>query len=325
MPNTPAQHSDNCSAGSADFYDNLNLDEFTPSYLEAAPLADNVGQRKDGTFPVWITSGCTKSPCEQYVEWFNGIWHSGDPNGWNSTVFTNLSVMIDPSGRSTGAAQAASNFLLLFKFFPELRGEVISWAANDRELFINWRFRVVKRGSSTPLLVPVIDKFCFVDGRVSFRLAYFDIVTLVGYLSENFGQDRLNDFLWASFWQAQKTGGIWLFPRLVWNFVQGMFIWGESPRQQGLVARAGDGVVNLMWAAVPQAISYKVLRATSLGGPYEQLPDGTLTGKDIAGTRYEDRTVQNGRAYWYWVLPNFEKWMPRSVAPQPETARSASA
>ena len=84
-----------------------------------------------------------KSPIEQYVEWFNGIWHLGDPSGWNASVFTAQAVMIDPSGISQGAKQAASTFLLLFKYFPDLRGEVVSWAANEREVFINWRFRIL--------------------------------------------------------------------------------------------------------------------------------------------------------------------------------------
>src|SRR5207244_7702865 len=124
-------------------------------------LAENMGTRSDGTIPEWSVEGSEKSPVEQYVEWFNGIWHTGDPSSWSAECFTPDAVMIDPAGISRGARQAAANFVLVFEYFPDLRGEVVSWAANDRELLINWRFRIVPKGSKTPLLVAVIDKFSF--------------------------------------------------------------------------------------------------------------------------------------------------------------------
>src|SRR5579862_2206807 len=170
--------------GSTEFYESPETDDYTPSHLQARPLRDSVGTRSDGTIPEWIVEGSTKSPCEQFVEWFNAIWHTGDPSLWGPSVFTHDAVMIDPSGISKGANQAAASFLLLFKYFPDLRGEVVSWAANEREIFINWRFSVHQRGENRPLLVTVVDKFSFVDGRVSFRLAYYDIITFAGYLAE---------------------------------------------------------------------------------------------------------------------------------------------
>ena len=63
-----------CLKGSTEFYEvTPENDKYTPSYLEAKPLAENVGvRRSDGTLPPWVADGDpSKSPCEQYVEWFN--------------------------------------------------------------------------------------------------------------------------------------------------------------------------------------------------------------------------------------------------------------
>jgi hypothetical protein len=297
-----------CYRGSTDFYDSPDRDEFTPSYLEARPLKDNVGQRSDGTPIPWIDPKSHKSPVEQYVEWFNGIWHTGDPSSWDETVFTNLAVMIDPTGISTGAKQAASNFLLLFEYYPDLRGEVVSWSANEREIFINWRFAVKRQDSKQPLLVPVIDKFCFADGRVSFRLAFFDVLTLMGYLSENYGQDRLLDFISANSRQAGKTGGIQFLPRTIWNLFKGLFLW---PRVKGLTSVSAEpqaGVVNVKWEPVKEAVGYTVCRAPAVSGPYDPIAE---VSQDHFG--YEDSAVKDGEAYWYYVKPKFAKWRPVAV------------
>jgi len=313
-PNMSHSHHDcppACFQGSTDFYNTPAVDEFTPSYLDAGPLVDNVGRRKDGTYPVWIVDkSFKKSGAEQYVEWFNTIWHTGDPSGWGPEVFTNQAIMIDPTGVSKGARQAASSFILIFKYYPELRGEVVSWAANEREIFLNWRFRILRRGTQTPILVPVVDKFCFVDGYVSFRLASFDLLTLVGYLSQNFGQDQLLDFMDASLRNAEKTGGIQSLPSIVWRIFRGIFLWSSPPPPTGLIAVPGDGVVMLKWAPVPEAISYKVTRPTDLAGPYATVAVVANAEGDEAAppTVYEDWTVTNKTIYWYLVTPNFKKW-----------------
>jgi hypothetical protein len=299
MP-TSQRSPDGCFQGSTYFYDSPDTDEFTPSYLEAGPLVENVGRRRDGTYPAWIDKTSMKSPIEQYVEWFNGIWHTGDPDEWNASVFTNQAVLIDPSGISKGAKQAAATLLRLFKYFPDLRGEVVSWAANERELFINWRLRIQRRGTKTPLLVAAVDKFCFVDGRVSFRLANFDIITLAGYLAENFGQDEIYDFFAESLWQAEKAGGMQLLPRMLWYLFKGIFLWPPSGDPIRLSAGSGDGVVILRWTPVEDAASYRISRATDLAGPYQVVAEIDTNG-------YTDTSVTNGRLYWYIVATNFKK------------------
>lgn len=277
--------------------DGAGPDPYTPSYDQAKPLVGNIqGPPVDDPdfVPPWYKSDSPKPPAEQYVDWFNGIWHTGDPSQWNAKVFTSTATMIDPTGVSVGAQQAADNFKLIFKYYPELRGEVVSWAANEREIFINWRFKVKSKKDGTPLLVPVLDKFCFDTGRVSFRQAYFDIPSLIGYLSANYGHDHLFDFLRATMKHALATGGVQQIPYILWRFISGIFYWSRPVQTPGLTATAGDGSVLLEWDPVEAPVRIK--RAVDPAGDYQ-----VITAVNSEATSYEDTTVEIGTSYWYAV------------------------
>jgi len=271
------------------FHDGSNYhfpvnDRYTPTAAQAPPLHENIANPA-----VW---GHT---AYDYVRWFDTIWHTGDPSGWGPEVFTRDTVMIDSSGVSYGADRAASDFLLLFHYFPDLRGEVVSWSHNNTEIFINWRF-VVRAN----LTVPVIDKFSFNKGLVSFRQAYFDITMFLSYLTENFGSGAMADYFFDRFWRSQTTGGVLFIPGLLWALLKGLFVWTPVPLEapEGLVANAGDGRVDLKWDSVDGAISYKVMRATDLKGPYKWI------NAAVPSTTYTDKTVTNGTRYYYRVCAN---------------------
>jgi hypothetical protein len=306
--------------GSTEFYVGSESDDFTPSYNQAKPLVDHVGTRSDGTIPEWIDETSTKTPAEQFVEWFNYIWHSGDPSLWGTSIFTADAVMIDPSGVYKGAKHTAALFLLLFRFFPDLRGEVVSWAANEREIFINWRFARLGKVNSKPLLVTVVDKFCFSDGRVSFNLAYYDVITLASYLAESAGQDQLFDFLLHNLRQSRALGGMQFLPRMLRNFAKGLFVWPSPAQPTGLTATPEDGFVKLEWPPVRDAISYKVCRANSVEGPYLS-PAASGAAVKVEGTSYIDRNVINGTPYWYSVSGNFGR---RSVTVKKRTGNTCA-
>jgi SnoaL-like domain len=339
-------HPEACVENATYFYTKVtpDIDKYVPSYLEAQPLDVSVGaMRNDGTYPPWVVEGDPrKTPCEQYVEWFNYIWNTGDPSQWGPTVFTNNCVTIDPSGMTTGAEESALNFTLLFRHFPELRGEVVSWGVNDRELFINWRFRIPnmvkghlpigpitqtlqEQQGGRDFLVPVIDKFCFVDGRVSFRAAYFDVITFVGYLSENFSANHLYDYLIGWTWKSLTSGGRPFLLKMLTNLFVGLFTWPPTPKETGLVAFAGDGVVTLQWPRVPEAEAYRLRRATAIEGPYDPLPLGAKPEEQkIAGITYTDRDVTDGTPYWYTVSPIYKSKMYADASGKERVGRRAS-
>ena len=270
MPAHPA-HTRDLSRGSD--YSSFAADRFTPSSGQAPPLDDNIQSKFWGDTPL------------AFVRWFDHIWHTGDPSQWGPQVFTSDAVMIDSTGTSSGAVQAASDFLLLFKYFPALRGEVVSWGRNESEIFINWRFVVAK-----DCLVPVVDKFSFVKGLVSFRMAYFDTMTFLSYLAENFGSAPLVDYFVDRFLRSAKGAGILFAPGLRWALFKGLVLWSDPPlaAPAELAATPGDGQVALAWDPVPGALSYTVKRSEAPTGPFQWIESKAATN------RYIDRKVVNG-------------------------------
>ncbi|HKQ46479.1 MAG TPA: endonuclease [Phycisphaerae bacterium] len=66
----------------------------------------------------------------------------------------------------------------------------------------------------------------------------------------------------------------------------------------GLIATAGNGVVDLDWAdnGEPDLTGYNVYRGTASGGPYSQ-----INGALVTNSVYSDATVSNGTTYYYVV------------------------
>jgi len=272
-------------------------DPYTPSSDQAAPLDKNVVNCE-----FW-----GRTPAD-YVKWFNAIWNEGDATRWGPQVFTADAVMLDSAGLSVGADAAAADFLLLFRYFPDLRGEVVSWSRNDTEIFINWRFVVQKNR-----VCPVIDKFSFVDGLVSFRQAYFDTVMLLSYLSANYGSGPVVDYFVDLYWRRQKTGSGALFlPGLLLTFVRGAFLWSAIPPlpPKGLKATPRATSVLLDWEPVYNAVWYRVSRSTTPQGPYSWIAQTTQT-------QYEDERVAARERYYYRVSSH-NTVAPIQTPPPPE-------
>ena len=282
MPATPCLHNERNLENGSDYH--FATDAFTPGPDQAGPLKENVANPE-----VW-----GNTPLD-YVCWFDNIWHTGDPSRWGPEVFTKEAVMIDSAGTSTGGEEAASEFLLLFKYFPALRGEVISWAHNNTEIMINWRF-VVSNGR----MVPVIDKFSFVKGLVSFRQAYFDTNTFLSYLAENYGSGPLVDYFEERYLRSTRGGGFLYLPGLLWALLKGIFLWSAIPPDAptGLTATTGAGQVLLRWKPVSGASSYRVMRALTIDGSYRWI------ASTVKATSYLDMTVENGKEYFYRVCAN---------------------
>jgi len=275
----------------------------TPNIQQAGPLLTNISNPRWGDTPL------------SYVQWFNGLWQKGDPSGWGPDVFTSNAVMLDAAGTSVGANPAASDFLLLFKYFPDLRGEVVSWAANDTEVMINWRFVITKQK-----LCPVIDKFSFSGGLVSFRQAYFDTGMLLGYLAENYGSGALVDYFVDRFVSSERGGSGALFaPGLFWAFFKGLFLWSDIPPSppRGFTAVQDGRGVHLKWQPSNGALFYRVTRSTNPAGPFSWIAQ-------IPGTSHLDRDVVRGRRYFYRVSAHATLAPMQTLPPAPSPGTKLS-
>jgi hypothetical protein len=165
-----------------------------------------------------------------------------------------------------------------------------------------------------------------VDGRVSYRAAYFDIFTLIGHLSNNFSANQVYDYLIAWTWKAFTSGAVPFLLKVFTNLFLGLFVWPPKPRETGLVAFSGNGAVTLRWPRVDGAESYKLCRATAIEGPYEPLPlGGTAEEQKIVGTSYTDFNVQDGTPYWYTISPNIRVGRRRRSAPIMDSLKIAEA
>jgi hypothetical protein len=67
------------------------------------------------------------------------------------------------------------------------------------------------------------------------------------------------------------------------------------PAPSGLMASAGTAQVVLNWSASNEAVSYRLYRGTTSGGPYNVLASG------LSATNHTDTTVTNGITYYYVV------------------------
>jgi len=65
----------------------------------------------------------------------------------------------------------------------------------------------------------------------------------------------------------------------------------------GVTAVGGTAQVVLNWNSLAQASSYSVKRASTSGGPYTTLASG------VTDTTYTDAAVENGRRYFYVIIP----------------------
>ncbi|MEZ4873671.1 MAG: hypothetical protein R2827_15810 [Bdellovibrionales bacterium] len=95
--------------------------------------------------------------------------------------------------------------------------------------------------------------------------------------------------------------------------VESITVTPNNPIQpNSLVATAGNGVVDLIWSGFSENLSYKVLRATQQGGPFETL------ASDIYVSTYTDSAVINNTTYYYVVVGS----NPKGESVQSNTAKA---
>ena len=117
---------------------------------------------------------------EQFVEKFREAWAAPSPE--------RLNALLHPEGRLrqpleedvVGLEQAEAMWKRLFSFVPDLRMEVLSWAAHGSTVFIE--ARAIATFAGKPLEWQFVDRIELEDGLVKERIAYFDSLPLAGKL-----------------------------------------------------------------------------------------------------------------------------------------------
>ena len=86
-----------------------------------------------------------------------------------------------------------------------------------------------------------------------------------------------------------RIAGDWIAP------LEGTWPLSPPAAPSGLTAAAANAQVGLTWVGSTDAVSYRVHRGTTSGGPYSAIAAG------LTATSYSDTTVTNGVAYYYVV------------------------
>jgi hypothetical protein len=179
--------------------------EPTPEWCP--PLAQNMGPADGAPRP-----GHFGTP-ERFFQWLRDIWkypvdaEESFPPG----DFTPNCLLMDSFATVCTAEQGSLYFRLIFAFFPNLSGPHFDYAANDNIFITNWGF--LTTNGKQQILVPGIDIFGFKGGYVNYRLATFDVPTLIRALLIAYGgtlHPRFEGNLaervrrWATDWEFAK-------------------------------------------------------------------------------------------------------------------------
>jgi len=153
--------------------------EPTPEWCP--PLAENLGPGDGEPRPGHF--GTT----DRFFQWLQTIWtfKVDAEASFPPSDFTPNALLMDSFATVCTAEQGSLYFRLIFAFFPNLSGPHFDYAANDNIFITNWGF--LTTNGKQEILVPAIDIFGLKGGLVNYRLATFDVPTLIRALLIAYG------------------------------------------------------------------------------------------------------------------------------------------
>lgn len=126
---------------------------------------------------------------QEFYDWHKTIWNPvAKPAEFPPEIFTDDCLLTDPFATVIGRRRCSLYFQVLFAVFPKLSGPHYTFAANANQIFVNWAFRT--SGGRVETEVPANDIFCFRNGLIYYRLATFDVASLVRALLSAYGGVR---------------------------------------------------------------------------------------------------------------------------------------
>ena len=113
----------------------------------------------------------------EFVEGFRRFWSDPDPADLAALLTRDVRLVQPLSPVMHGIEEAQAEFRRLFRWLPDLRGEVDRWRGDGEEVFIEFRLRARIGGRTVEW--PVVDRFSLASGRARERVSYFDPLPLV--------------------------------------------------------------------------------------------------------------------------------------------------
>ena len=109
---------------------------------------------------------------EEFVSRFAEAWNDPSPERLNALVHPQVHL-VQPMEREVHGRDEATRFWTrLFEMIPDLRGDVLGWAARGDQVFVELRLEGTVGGR--PLAWTTNDRITLEDGLVKERIAYFD-------------------------------------------------------------------------------------------------------------------------------------------------------
>jgi ketosteroid isomerase-like protein len=119
-----------------------------------------------------VTESRSETEAARFVEGFADAWGRSDIDALLALLDDEIVLKQPTLPTTVGKPQAREAFTRLFTAFPDLRGTVHGWAAQDEILFIDFTLSCTfGRGR---LSWPAVDRFVLRDGLALERINYFD-------------------------------------------------------------------------------------------------------------------------------------------------------
>ena len=129
-----------------------------------------------------------------FVEKFTDFWAAPSAERM-AELLTDDVVLIQPlSYPMEGLAAAQDEFGRLFKWIPDLRGEIKRWGGHEDTLYIDFTLTGTL-GRNTKLHWPLVDHFDLVGDKACKRISYFDPLPLLWTVT-------LTPSAWWSWWRS---------------------------------------------------------------------------------------------------------------------------
>jgi hypothetical protein len=125
---------------------------------------------------------------------FAAGWRQPDPHAWDDLLAENVDLHQPLMADGVGRAHWQREFARLQAFLPDLRGEIVGWAADDDTIYVD--IHCVATAGGRPLQFRALDRLTITpEGTVTRRDSFFDPTPLVTAL-------LTRPSAWAAWWRS---------------------------------------------------------------------------------------------------------------------------